>query len=398
MKRQKGITLIALVITIIVLLILAGVSISMISGDDGIATQAGNARTNTKAAQIEEAIELAAANNQMAMYSGEEIKDIADVAEELLDEGLITEEEKEEIIDSKQLVVDGKTIDFEVIESVVVSEPTGEVIQQNDLVRIMTLTNGTNPDNYATSHGYYPIAVSGMVEGTEITGMTFYIKENGADDSTYQLATVRHPVSGSNIPGDAINNPISGNMGSSYTFVGFQLADLETSYTLKVEFACADGNIRYAEINTPEGLCFVEGTEVLTETGLVNIEDIKPGMKVYSYNEVADRAELKEVLSVSENYTQEEIYSVYVDGEVIESTDVHPYYVKDKGYVAAKELKAGDVLVDVEGNEIIIERIEVSVSETEISVYNFEVEDNHNYYVSENSVLVHNAGCPTDPF
>ena len=43
-KEQKGITLIALVITIIVLLILAGVSIAMISGQDGIATKAQNAK------------------------------------------------------------------------------------------------------------------------------------------------------------------------------------------------------------------------------------------------------------------------------------------------------------------------------------------------------------------
>lgn len=48
MKSKKGITLIALVITIIVLLILAGVSISMISGDDGIATKASQAAEKTK--------------------------------------------------------------------------------------------------------------------------------------------------------------------------------------------------------------------------------------------------------------------------------------------------------------------------------------------------------------
>lgn len=40
MKENKGITLIALVITIIVLLILAGVAIAMLSGDNGILTQA----------------------------------------------------------------------------------------------------------------------------------------------------------------------------------------------------------------------------------------------------------------------------------------------------------------------------------------------------------------------
>ena len=39
-KQKKGITLIALVITIIVLLILAGISISMLAGDNGILKKA----------------------------------------------------------------------------------------------------------------------------------------------------------------------------------------------------------------------------------------------------------------------------------------------------------------------------------------------------------------------
>ena len=43
MKNNKGITLIALVVTIIVLLILAGVSIAMLTGDNGILTKAKEA-------------------------------------------------------------------------------------------------------------------------------------------------------------------------------------------------------------------------------------------------------------------------------------------------------------------------------------------------------------------
>ena len=46
-KNQKGITLIALVITIIVLLILAGVSIAMLTGDNGILTNASKAQIET---------------------------------------------------------------------------------------------------------------------------------------------------------------------------------------------------------------------------------------------------------------------------------------------------------------------------------------------------------------
>ena len=59
LKNNKGITLIALVITIIVLLILAGVSIAMLTGKNGILTQAGNAQKATREAEIKEAISLA---------------------------------------------------------------------------------------------------------------------------------------------------------------------------------------------------------------------------------------------------------------------------------------------------------------------------------------------------
>ena len=54
MKRNKGITLIALVITIIVLLILAGVAIAMLSGENGILKKAAQAKTETEQAQKEE--------------------------------------------------------------------------------------------------------------------------------------------------------------------------------------------------------------------------------------------------------------------------------------------------------------------------------------------------------
>ena len=58
-KEKKGITLIALVITIIVLLILAGVSIAMLTGQNGILTQAQNAKTTTENKSAEEKVKLA---------------------------------------------------------------------------------------------------------------------------------------------------------------------------------------------------------------------------------------------------------------------------------------------------------------------------------------------------
>ena len=55
MRNQRGITLIALVITIIVLLILAGVSIAMLTGDNGILKKASNSATETNLAADKEA-------------------------------------------------------------------------------------------------------------------------------------------------------------------------------------------------------------------------------------------------------------------------------------------------------------------------------------------------------
>ena len=56
---NDGITLIALVITIIVLLILAGVSIAMLTGDNGIITQAQNAKEETEESKEKEIKDLA---------------------------------------------------------------------------------------------------------------------------------------------------------------------------------------------------------------------------------------------------------------------------------------------------------------------------------------------------
>ena len=59
MREQKGITLIALVITIIVLLILAGVSIAMLTGENGILTKATQSTEETAKGEATEAVKLA---------------------------------------------------------------------------------------------------------------------------------------------------------------------------------------------------------------------------------------------------------------------------------------------------------------------------------------------------
>lgn len=90
----------------------------------------------------------------------------------------------------------------------------------------------------------------------------------------------------------------------------------------------------------------------------------------------------------------EELVRVYVNGEEIITTPTHPFYVPQKGWTAAIQLRAGDILVLQDGRYVVIEQVQHQILENPIKVYNFEVEDFHTYYVGYSSVLVHNACGP----
>ncbi|MFR5189750.1 MAG: hypothetical protein ACLTEH_00475, partial [Clostridia bacterium] len=70
--KQRGITLIALVITIIILIILAGVSINMVIGDNGLIPKATQAKENMQIASNEEEEQLAKLTNEL--YNPEQIE------------------------------------------------------------------------------------------------------------------------------------------------------------------------------------------------------------------------------------------------------------------------------------------------------------------------------------
>ncbi len=57
-------------------------------------------------------------------------------------------------------------------------------------------------------------------------------------------------------------------------------------------------------------------------------------------------------------------------------------------------LRAGDILVLVNGEYVVVEKVQHEILEKPVTVYNFQVEDYHTYYVSNAGVLVHNI-CVT---
>lgn len=69
LKENKGITLVALVVTIIVLLILAAVSISAVMGDNGIVTKSQKAQEKTEEEKLKEALELKLADLEIESFT-----------------------------------------------------------------------------------------------------------------------------------------------------------------------------------------------------------------------------------------------------------------------------------------------------------------------------------------
>ena len=73
-KEENGITLIALVITIIVLLILAGVTIATLTGDNGLLKKTGVAKEQNEEATNEEKIKLAVSARSEERRVGKECR------------------------------------------------------------------------------------------------------------------------------------------------------------------------------------------------------------------------------------------------------------------------------------------------------------------------------------
>ena len=120
LKKNKGITLIALVITIIVLLILAGVSIAMLTGQNGILTQASNAKEENSRAQIYEALKLTEQNYQI------------DIATSASTDDIVTYLQNKGIIDSNLIINVSKLLGY--------SSETGNGSGTSDVYKLEEIT------------------------------------------------------------------------------------------------------------------------------------------------------------------------------------------------------------------------------------------------------------------
>ena len=142
--------------------------------------------------------------------------------------------------------------------------------------------------------------------------------------------------------------------------------------------------------------CFVAGTKISSEKGFKNIEDIKVGDRVWSEDTKTGKKALKRVKKIFVR-EKDSIIRLTINGETIETTQEHPFWIKDQGWIPAGCLREGDIVKLQNGQYVPIEEYKVILLEEPILVYNFHVEDYECYYVSTQKVLVHNMCAMKTP-
>lgn len=139
--------------------------------------------------------------------------------------------------------------------------------------------------------------------------------------------------------------------------------------------------------------CFAAGTMVATEHGLVPIEEVQTGDRVWAHDPISGEEGYRTVV---QTYVREDadVLELDLDDETLTVTGEHPFWTRDRGWVSAARLLEGDELFTSAGGWVRVSGGTWVARPT--TVYNFEVEGIHTYFVGDLGVLAHN-GCPRRP-
>jgi hypothetical protein len=134
--------------------------------------------------------------------------------------------------------------------------------------------------------------------------------------------------------------------------------------------------------------CFIAGTQIsLPDGSYKNIEEINLGEEVLTFNESLNTTEVG-IVGDLKSHKVDNLIEIVFEGDIsVTTTPEHPFFVKENGYLEAKNLSIGDICIKDDMNEIKI--LDVKNHERECIVYNLlSVTENHNFFA--NKILVHN--------
>ena len=213
LKNKNAITLIALVVTIVVLLILAGVTISLLLDENGIIAKSKDARNANRAGAIKEEITLWKADKFAADNGAGSHESMDDFLARLKTRGLISDEDIATIKDTKKLQVGKETIVFPsdaktLVQAFIDNEiNVGDYLNYNDYVdETKTCTTTTNENGWADQKYTATKNTYWQVLGLDSTGEKLMLisqspikkemkeQSTGAIKSKFRLASIENAV------------------------------------------------------------------------------------------------------------------------------------------------------------------------------------------------------------
>lgn len=173
MKTNKGITLIALVVTILVLLILAGVAITTLMGDNGIITKTETSKKTTEVAGIQETLQTGIEALKIDYHSNPNTGTIGQYIENHVDDL-----KKAIGVENETLTVSGNKITYKGLQFTVDAQ-TGVITD-----RATAIVGSTKSWTTATEDGK-TIITDGEGNKIKIGDKIAYDPSVGATDTTY---------------------------------------------------------------------------------------------------------------------------------------------------------------------------------------------------------------------
>jgi RHS repeat-associated protein len=266
-------------------------------------------------------------------------------------------------------------------------------------MELIAVSEEDRANGYDTAVGF---AKGGVEIGLSVVGPAAVTK---LAKGTRYACTVGKGVAAFEAAGDAVG-------------VGQGVADMrENGLTVGNALQVAGGGLGFAGSATAalKGKCFPAGTLVATVDGLLAIEHVREGERVWAYDLVAGIWRPCVVLQTFQDRYQGRSTFVTIAGETaetIEATLLHPFWVvrgqdlEDRPrrlhieepptnaatpgrWVDAGDLQVGDELLLRDGRIVPVEAVRTEPYDAD--VYNFEVDELHCYAVGWHGVLVHNS-------
>ena len=212
--------------------------------------------------------------------------------------------------------------------------------------------------------------------------------------------------------GTIIYTTLNENGTLSNLFIGnnryYLISDNDFYYIIRIQSNGSVSSIQdytaVCQLNDPINIntcCFVKGTKItMFDYTTKNIEDVKIGDIVITYNEETKLQEPGEVTNIASPVKNNIVEYKLSNDVIIKSTTCHPYWVIGKGWSSfdkeltkklydfdVEQILENDILLTIDNKEVIVDKITELITK-EVTTYNLEILGNHTYYA--NGILVHN--------